>query len=101
MPRKQTPWQPTPGPSGTQWLVYLSCKPSQNHEPPIPGPSPCSEPPKDVPTCEPESEVAPMQSTEEPFACPATPCSVIIIDDTPVRSPLPILLPQLCHLPLV
>ncbi|MBW0507205.1 hypothetical protein O181_046920 [Austropuccinia psidii MF-1] len=41
------------------------------------------------PTCEPEPEVAPTQSTEEPFAHPATPCSVIIIDDMPVRSLTP------------
>ncbi|MBW0495460.1 hypothetical protein O181_035175 [Austropuccinia psidii MF-1] len=59
-------------------------KPSQPHEPPIPGMNPSSEPPEDVPTCEPEPEGAPMQSTEEPFACPATPRSVIIIDDMPV-----------------
>ncbi|MBW0568428.1 hypothetical protein O181_108143 [Austropuccinia psidii MF-1] len=59
MPRKQTPWQPTPGPSGTQWLKYLS------HEP----------------------EVALTQSTEEPFARPATPCSIIIINNMPVGSP--------------
>ncbi|MBW0576250.1 hypothetical protein O181_115965 [Austropuccinia psidii MF-1] len=36
-------------------------------EPPIPVPSPSSEPPEDVLTCEPEPEVAPTQSTEEPF----------------------------------
>ncbi|MBW0495675.1 hypothetical protein O181_035390 [Austropuccinia psidii MF-1] len=62
MPCKQTPRQPTPGPSGTQWLEELFCKP------PIPGPSPSSKPPEDVPTCEAEPEVAPTQSTEEPFA---------------------------------
>ncbi|MBW0544809.1 hypothetical protein O181_084524 [Austropuccinia psidii MF-1] len=27
---------------------------------------------------------------EEPFACPAAPCSIIIIKDTPVGSPPPI-----------
>ncbi|MBW0490147.1 hypothetical protein O181_029862 [Austropuccinia psidii MF-1] len=64
-------------------------QPSQHDEPPVPGPSPSSEPPEDVPTLEPEPEVAPTQSKEDPFACPATPCSVIIINDTPVRSPLP------------
>ncbi|MBW0471659.1 hypothetical protein O181_011374 [Austropuccinia psidii MF-1] len=35
-------------------------------------------------TCEPEPEVAPTQSMEEPFACPATPTSIIIIDNMPV-----------------
>ncbi|MBW0487580.1 hypothetical protein O181_027295 [Austropuccinia psidii MF-1] len=42
-------------------------KPSQHDEPPIPGLSPSSEPAEDIPTCEPEPEVAPTQSTEEPF----------------------------------
>ncbi|MBW0511021.1 hypothetical protein O181_050736 [Austropuccinia psidii MF-1] len=92
MPREQTPRQPTPGPSGTQWSEDLSHKPSQYDEPPIPGPSPSSKPPEDILTSEPEPEVAPTQSTEDPFACPTTPCSIIIIDDIPVRSPLPILL---------
>ncbi|MBW0512855.1 hypothetical protein O181_052570 [Austropuccinia psidii MF-1] len=87
------PWdsnakQPTPGPSGTQWSKDLFHKPSQHNEPPIPGPSPSSEPPEDIATCEPEPEVAPTQSMKEPFACPATPRSIIIIDDTPV-SPAP------------
>ncbi|MBW0496231.1 hypothetical protein O181_035946 [Austropuccinia psidii MF-1] len=36
-------------------------------EPPIPGPSTSSKPPEDVPTCEPEPEVSPMQSMGEPF----------------------------------
>ncbi|MBW0554888.1 hypothetical protein O181_094603 [Austropuccinia psidii MF-1] len=48
-------------PHGTQWLEELF------REPPIPGPSPSSKPPEDAPTCEPEPEVAPTQSTEEPF----------------------------------
>ncbi|MBW0567164.1 hypothetical protein O181_106879 [Austropuccinia psidii MF-1] len=104
MPCEQTPWQPTSGP-----------KPSQHNDPPIPGPSPSSEPPEDIPTHEPEPEVAPMQSREDPFgkspllflysyqlfppllqstlAHPATPCSVIIIHDMPIGSPLLILLP--------
>ncbi|MBW0514945.1 hypothetical protein O181_054660 [Austropuccinia psidii MF-1] len=108
MPREQTPQQPTPGPSGTCWLEDLSREPSQTQEPPIPGPSPSSEPPEDVPTCEQKSEVAPTQSTEEPLckklihfltlpnfsspflqpspACPATPSSVIVINNTPVGS---------------
>ncbi|MBW0576549.1 hypothetical protein O181_116264 [Austropuccinia psidii MF-1] len=66
-PREQTLRQPTPGLSGTRWLEELFHEPSQTKEPPIPGPSPSSEPLEDVPTCEPEPEVAPMQSTEEPF----------------------------------
>ncbi|MBW0523464.1 hypothetical protein O181_063179, partial [Austropuccinia psidii MF-1] len=66
---------------------------------------PSSEPPEGVPTCEPEPEVAPTQSMEEPFgksqihffnssqlflsrACPATPRSVIIINNMPIQSPL-------------
>ncbi|MBW0541691.1 hypothetical protein O181_081406 [Austropuccinia psidii MF-1] len=47
--------------------------PSQHNEPPIPGLSPSSEPPEDVPTREREPEVAPMQSTEDPFVLPTTP----------------------------
>ncbi|MBW0553750.1 hypothetical protein O181_093465 [Austropuccinia psidii MF-1] len=42
-------------------------EPSQTKEPPIPGPSPSSQPPEDNTTREPEPEVAPTQSTEEPF----------------------------------
>ncbi|MBW0547924.1 hypothetical protein O181_087639 [Austropuccinia psidii MF-1] len=64
---KQTPRQPTPGVSGTQWSEELFHEPSQTKEPPIPGPSPSSQPPEDVPTHEPEPEVAPKQFTEEPF----------------------------------
>ncbi|MBW0504306.1 hypothetical protein O181_044021 [Austropuccinia psidii MF-1] len=79
------PRQPTPGPSGTQWSEDLFCKPCQHNGPPIPGLSP----PEDVATCEPEPEVAPTQSMEEPFAFPATPCSIIILDNTPVGSPTP------------
>ncbi|MBW0490559.1 hypothetical protein O181_030274 [Austropuccinia psidii MF-1] len=82
MPHKQTLRQPTPG-----------MKPSQHNEPPIPSPSPSSEPPEDILACEPEPEVALTQSTEEPFACPATPRSIIIIDNMPIGSPLPPLLP--------
>ncbi|MBW0551816.1 hypothetical protein O181_091531 [Austropuccinia psidii MF-1] len=55
---------------GTQWSENLSCDPSQHDEPPIPGPSPSSETPEDVLTCEPEPEVAPTQSTEEPSENP-------------------------------
>ncbi|MBW0572890.1 hypothetical protein O181_112605 [Austropuccinia psidii MF-1] len=64
-------------------------KPSQLDEPPISGLSPSSKPPKDVLTREPEPEVAPTQSTEEPSAFPATPRSVIIIDNVPLGSPPP------------
>ncbi|MBW0547720.1 hypothetical protein O181_087435, partial [Austropuccinia psidii MF-1] len=66
-PSKKTPQQPTPGPSGTQWSEDLFREPSQHNKPPIPGPSPSSKPPEDIPTCEPEPEVAPTQSMEEPF----------------------------------
>ncbi|MBW0526838.1 hypothetical protein O181_066553 [Austropuccinia psidii MF-1] len=100
LPCEQTPQQPTPGLSGTRWLEDLSCETSQHNEPPIPGPSPTSEPPEDIPTFEPEPEVAPTQSTEESFACPTTPRSVIIINNMPVVSPLPPLLPQ-CQAPLI
>ncbi|MBW0593488.1 hypothetical protein O181_133203 [Austropuccinia psidii MF-1] len=67
LPCEQTPRQPTPGPSGTQWSEELFREPSRTKEPPIPGPSPSSQPPEDNTTCEPEPEVAPTQSMEEPF----------------------------------
>ncbi|MBW0490357.1 hypothetical protein O181_030072 [Austropuccinia psidii MF-1] len=67
MPCNQPLWQPAPGPSGTQWSEDLFREPSQHDEPPIPGPSQPSEPNEDALTNEPEPEVAPMQSTEEPF----------------------------------
>ncbi|MBW0593091.1 hypothetical protein O181_132806, partial [Austropuccinia psidii MF-1] len=67
LPCKQAPQQPTPGLSGTRWSGELFPEPSQTKEPPIPSPSPSSKPPEDVLACEPEPEVAPMQSTEEPF----------------------------------
>ncbi|MBW0480322.1 hypothetical protein O181_020037 [Austropuccinia psidii MF-1] len=73
--------------SGTQWLEDLFREPSQTNEPPIPRPSPSSKPHEDVPTGEPELEVAPTQSMEEPFAHPAPPPSVIMVDNMPVRSP--------------
>ncbi|MBW0584524.1 hypothetical protein O181_124239 [Austropuccinia psidii MF-1] len=47
LPRKQTLRQPTPGPSGTQWSEELFREPSQTKEPPIPGPSPSSQPHED------------------------------------------------------
>ncbi|MBW0528781.1 hypothetical protein O181_068496 [Austropuccinia psidii MF-1] len=49
-------------------MEFKSQKPSQTKEPRIPGPSPSSQPPEDVTTREPEPEVAPTQSMEEPFA---------------------------------
>ncbi|MBW0499689.1 hypothetical protein O181_039404, partial [Austropuccinia psidii MF-1] len=67
LPREQAPRQPTPGPSDTQWSEELFCEPSQTKDPPIPGPSPSSQPPEDNTAHEPEPEVAPTQSTEEPF----------------------------------
>ncbi|MBW0591186.1 hypothetical protein O181_130901, partial [Austropuccinia psidii MF-1] len=67
LPCEQTQRQPTPGPSGTQWSEELFREPSQTKEPPIPGPSPSSQPPEDDTTREPEPEVAPTQSTEETF----------------------------------
>ncbi|MBW0537246.1 hypothetical protein O181_076961 [Austropuccinia psidii MF-1] len=42
-------------------------QPSRHDEPPIPGSSPTSKPPEDILTREPEPELPPMQSTEEPF----------------------------------
>ncbi|MBW0466767.1 hypothetical protein O181_006482, partial [Austropuccinia psidii MF-1] len=67
LPREQTPRQPTPGPSGTRWSEELFREPSRTKEPPIPGPSPSSQQPEDDTTREPEPEVAPTQSTEEPY----------------------------------
>ncbi|MBW0524978.1 hypothetical protein O181_064693 [Austropuccinia psidii MF-1] len=86
-------------------------KPSHPNEPSIPGPSQSSKPHEDALTHEPEAEVAPTQSMEEPFdksslhffyssqlflTPPSTISSsshytpsVIIIDDTPIGSPLP------------
>ncbi|MBW0566704.1 hypothetical protein O181_106419 [Austropuccinia psidii MF-1] len=55
-------------PRGNQLQAQVAPnEPSQTKEPPIPGPSPSSKPPEDVPTCEPEPEVAPTQSMEESF----------------------------------
>ncbi|MBW0517930.1 hypothetical protein O181_057645 [Austropuccinia psidii MF-1] len=79
-------------PSGTQWSEELFREPSRTKEPP----SPSFQPPEDKTSREPEPEVAPMQSTEEPFAFPATPRSIIIIDDTPIGSP-PVQSPSHSH----
>ncbi|MBW0534239.1 hypothetical protein O181_073954 [Austropuccinia psidii MF-1] len=115
---EQTLWQPTPGPSGTQWSEDLFrgkqpkfhlistfdsseltlppfVEPSQTNEPPIPGWSPSSEPHEDVLTHDPEPEVALRKSMEEPFAHPTPPHSVIIINNKPIGSTLPFLHPLL------
>ncbi|MBW0519077.1 hypothetical protein O181_058792 [Austropuccinia psidii MF-1] len=71
--------------------------PSQHNEPRIQSLDSQVPSHEDISTREPEPEVAPTQSKEEAFACPATPHSVIIIDNTPVGShscPPPPLLPQ-------
>ncbi|MBW0537622.1 hypothetical protein O181_077337 [Austropuccinia psidii MF-1] len=89
MPCKQILRQTIPGPSGTRWSKDLFHEPSQHNEPPIPGPSQHSNRHEEASAPGPEPEVAPMQSMEEPFACLATPASVIIINDTPISSPTP------------
>ncbi|MBW0557234.1 hypothetical protein O181_096949, partial [Austropuccinia psidii MF-1] len=66
-PIPSLPREQTPRPSGTRWSEELFREPSQTKEPPIPGLSPSFQPPEDNTTCEPEPEVAPTQSTEEPF----------------------------------
>ncbi|MBW0554288.1 hypothetical protein O181_094003 [Austropuccinia psidii MF-1] len=91
MPCEQTPQQPTPGTSGTQWSEDLSHEPSQHNEPPLPGPSPPSKPPEDFPTCDPEPAVAPKQSTEDPLDPPSLtpppfPCVTPPSTPTPVPS---------------
>ncbi|MBW0467798.1 hypothetical protein O181_007513 [Austropuccinia psidii MF-1] len=72
MPREQTPWHPTQGSSGTCWSEDLFCEPSQHNEPPVPGPIQASDSQlsshENNLTLEPEPEVAPMQSTEDPFS---------------------------------
>ncbi|MBW0486556.1 hypothetical protein O181_026271 [Austropuccinia psidii MF-1] len=97
MPCKETLWQLTLGPSGTQWLEDLFhgkkkdiplliltlppfLEPSQYNEPPIPGQSQSSKSQvpshEDALACEPEPEVAPMQSMEDCFC-----------DDKPIGAP--------------
>ncbi|MBW0502466.1 hypothetical protein O181_042181, partial [Austropuccinia psidii MF-1] len=58
--RRSNPLQARVAPDG--WRTY-----PVHNEPPIPGPSPSSEPPEDILTREPEPEVAPTQSMEEHF----------------------------------
>ncbi|MBW0478985.1 hypothetical protein O181_018700 [Austropuccinia psidii MF-1] len=68
------------------WRTYSA-------DPPIAGPSQFSKSQvpshEDTSACEPEPEVPPTQSTEDPFSCTSTPRSVIIINNTPVASPTP------------
>ncbi|MBW0473307.1 hypothetical protein O181_013022 [Austropuccinia psidii MF-1] len=112
MPREQTPWEPTPGPSGTQWSEDLSREPSQHNEPPIPGLRTFRlvsqnlrwlqrNPMRTLLISDHFSFLTPINIysplLQSSPAHPATPCSVIIIDNTPVGSPPP----QLHHLPLV
>ncbi|MBW0470428.1 hypothetical protein O181_010143 [Austropuccinia psidii MF-1] len=89
-PNLQNPPQqdtPVPHMPCDELTLPLFVEPSQCDEPPMPGPSPSSKPHEDVSARGPKSEVAPTQSSEEPFACPATPRSVIIIENFPVGSP--------------
>ncbi|MBW0487616.1 hypothetical protein O181_027331 [Austropuccinia psidii MF-1] len=67
MPCEQSLWQPTPSPSGTQWLEELFHEPSQHNEPLIPGLSQSSELHEVTLTHELEPEVALTQSTEDPL----------------------------------
>ncbi|MBW0504533.1 hypothetical protein O181_044248 [Austropuccinia psidii MF-1] len=60
MPHEQTPWQPTTGPSGTQWSEDLFRGPSQASDSQLPSHE------NDL-TREPEPEIAPMQLSKEPF----------------------------------
>ncbi|MBW0532072.1 hypothetical protein O181_071787 [Austropuccinia psidii MF-1] len=77
LPCKQTPWQATPRLSGTQWSEDLFRCPSQP-----------SEPHEDAFTCEPEPDVAPTQSTEEPFS--KSPLHVFYPSQLYLTPPLPI-----------
>ncbi|MBW0478981.1 hypothetical protein O181_018696 [Austropuccinia psidii MF-1] len=88
MPCNQTPWQPTSGPSGTQWPENLLREPPQHNGPPIQSSESQVTSLEEISACEPEPETDPTQSTEEPFDRPATPHSVIIIDNTHIGSPL-------------
>ncbi|MBW0485529.1 hypothetical protein O181_025244 [Austropuccinia psidii MF-1] len=71
--------------------VATHSRPEWHLMPPIPGPSQPSEPHEDTLAHGPEPDVAPTQPMEEPVALPATPTSVIIIDNMPVGSPPPFL----------
>ncbi|MBW0524144.1 hypothetical protein O181_063859 [Austropuccinia psidii MF-1] len=65
-------------PNMISYLLQAQVNPQSQHEDPS--------------TREPEPEMALTQSTEEAFALPSTPASVIIIDDIPIGSSLPPLL---------
>ncbi|MBW0481231.1 hypothetical protein O181_020946 [Austropuccinia psidii MF-1] len=123
MPHKQTLWKHTPGLSGIQWsedlfqvkqqaiifLIFtfesigLTLPPfvetPKHNEPPIPGLSQASD--SQLPsneynsTLEPEPEVALTQAMKDSFAGSATPCSMIIIDDTPIGALIPTM--RLCR----
>ncbi|MBW0573594.1 hypothetical protein O181_113309 [Austropuccinia psidii MF-1] len=58
----------------------------QPNEPPIPGPSKPPEPHEDALICEPEREVALVQSMEEPFDPPSTPAMQIPTSSPPAPS---------------
>ncbi|MBW0530217.1 hypothetical protein O181_069932 [Austropuccinia psidii MF-1] len=88
MPHKKTMPKWTTGPSGTQWLEDLFWGPSQSSKSQVPSH-------EDPLMHEPEPEVPPMKFMEETFARPTTPHSVIIINNTPVSSPLNLPLPLL------
>ncbi|MBW0490087.1 hypothetical protein O181_029802 [Austropuccinia psidii MF-1] len=62
MPCEQAPWQLTPGLSGTRWSEDLF-----HSNQTLPGLSPSSQPHEDISACEPEPEVDPTQSLEEPL----------------------------------
>ncbi|MBW0483693.1 hypothetical protein O181_023408 [Austropuccinia psidii MF-1] len=95
LPHKQTLRQLTPGPRGTQLLEDLFRETPKPNEPPIPGLTPSSKPHEDVPTCEPEPEVALTQFMEEPFeyACwiapPLSPSPRVPPPSTPTPVPSP------------
>ncbi|MBW0584244.1 hypothetical protein O181_123959 [Austropuccinia psidii MF-1] len=115
LPCKQTSQQPTPGPSGTRWSEELFREPFQTKEPPIPGPILSSQPPGTIRLLSqnlrwllhnqrrnilvsPNFTFLTLLKFSSPLlqpspAFPATPCSIININDMPVGSPLPLLLP--------
>ncbi|MBW0521631.1 hypothetical protein O181_061346 [Austropuccinia psidii MF-1] len=95
MPFQKTPWQPTPGPSGTRWSEDLFRETSQHDEPPIPGPSPFSKPPDDIPTREPEPELVPLLPTWSLSLtiCPLEPPPTSLSPTPPPSTPTPDLPP--------
>ncbi|MBW0528422.1 hypothetical protein O181_068137 [Austropuccinia psidii MF-1] len=100
MPHEQTLQQCTPRPSSTQWSEssFWGKKASQAKYLPICDPTSDSLVPSQAldcqlslhetdPTCDHGPMVNPIQSIEQPRACPSTPPSSITIDNTPVGSP--------------